>query len=89
MTAVYEQINAVFDQHPELFGGFKIELLRGDIVMTAGPDVVHNDIVETVQDQIPRASWRRLQTQDIAILEETSEPQPDFVVMERGAGPTG
>ncbi|MFF3726208.1 Uma2 family endonuclease [Streptomyces erythrochromogenes] len=87
MTAVYEQINAVFDQHPELFGGFKIELLRGDIVMTAGPDVVHNDIVETVQDQIPRASWRRLQTQDIAILEETSEPQPDLVVVERGAGP--
>ncbi|MFE5773052.1 Uma2 family endonuclease [Streptomyces sp. NPDC056485] len=87
MTAVYEQIKAVFDQHPELFGRFKIELLRGDIVMMAGPDVVHNDIVETVQDQIPRASWRRLQTQDIAILEETSEPQPDLVVVERGVGP--
>ncbi|MFG2297055.1 Uma2 family endonuclease [Streptomyces sp. NPDC048603] len=87
MTAVYEQINAVFDERPELFGRFKIELLRGDIVMMAGPDVVHNDIVEAVQDQIPRTSWRRLQTQDIAILEETSEPQPDLVVVERGVGP--
>lgn len=28
-----------------------------------------------------------VQTQDIAILEETSEPQPDLVVIERGAGP--
>lgn len=55
--------------------------------MMAGPDVAHNDIVEAVQDQIPRRHWRRLQTQDIAILEETSEPQPDLVVLERGAGP--
>ncbi|MFF3329651.1 Uma2 family endonuclease [Streptomyces sp. NPDC002888] len=66
---------------------FKVELLRGEIVMMAGPDVVHNDIVEAVQDQIPRQHWRRLQTQDIAILAETSEPQPDLVVIERGAGP--
>lgn len=67
--------------------GFKVELLRGEIVMMAGPDVIHNDIVEAVQDQIPRRRWRRLQTQDIAILEQTSEPQPDLVVIERGIGP--
>ena len=67
--------------------GFKVELLRGVIVMMAGPDVAHNDIVEAIQDQIPRQRWRRLQTQDIAILEETSQPQPDLVVLERGAGP--
>lgn len=67
--------------------GFKVELLRGVIVMMAGPDVAHNDIVEAIQDQIPRRRWRRLQTQDIAMLEETSEPQPDLVVVERGAGP--
>ncbi|MER6009744.1 Uma2 family endonuclease [Streptomyces bluensis] len=67
--------------------GFKVELLRGEIVMMAGPDVIHNDIVEAVQDQIPRHRWRRLQTQDIAILEQTSEPQPDLVVIERGIGP--
>ncbi|MFJ4623016.1 Uma2 family endonuclease [Streptomyces sp. NPDC088812] len=66
---------------------FKVELLRGEIVMMAGPDVAHNDIVESVVDQIPRQHWRRLQTQDIAILEETSEPQPDLVVLERGSGP--
>ncbi|MFF4543085.1 Uma2 family endonuclease [Streptomyces sp. NPDC001435] len=67
--------------------GFKVELLRGVIVMMAGPDVAHNDIVEAVQDQVPRRDWRRLQTQDIAILEETSQPQPDLVVIERGVGP--
>ncbi|MFF4014245.1 Uma2 family endonuclease [Streptomyces sp. NPDC001843] len=66
---------------------FKVELLRGEIVMMAGPDVAHNDIVEAVVDQIPRRDWRRLQTQDIAILEETSQPQPDLVVLERGVGP--
>ncbi|KIF78728.1 hypothetical protein QR77_11055 [Streptomyces sp. 150FB] len=76
-TEVFEQLEA-----PE---GFKVELLRGDIVMMAGPDRVHNAIVESVQDQIPRARWRRLQTQDIAIPGEKSEPQPDLVVLERGA----
>ncbi|WP_037836841.1 Uma2 family endonuclease [Streptomyces sp. NRRL S-244] len=87
MNAVYEQIKAVFDEHPELFGRYKIELLRGDIVMTAGPEVIHNYIVEAVQDQIPRERWRRLQTQDVAMLEENGEPRPDLVVVERGAGP--
>ncbi|MFI1070510.1 Uma2 family endonuclease [Streptomyces puniciscabiei] len=66
---------------------FKVELLRGEIVVMAGPDVAHNDILEAVVDQIPRRQWRRLQTQDIAILEETSQPQPDLVVIERGTGP--
>ncbi|GAA1169592.1 Uma2 family endonuclease [Streptomyces hebeiensis] len=65
--------------------GFKAELLRGDIVMMAGPDRVHNRIVQTVQDQIPHDRWDRLQTQDIAIPNEESEPQPDLVVLERGA----
>lgn len=35
--------------------GFKVELLR-EIVMMAGPDVAHNDIVEAVVDQIPAAA---------------------------------
>lgn len=65
--------------------GFKAELLRGDIVMMAGPDRVHNRIVQEVQDQIPRDRWDRLQTQDIAVPGESSEPQPDLVVLERGA----
>ncbi|MFF5012064.1 Uma2 family endonuclease [Streptomyces sp. NPDC001165] len=91
MTAVDDRpmttgIVKVFE-NLEVPDGFKVELLRGVIVMMAGPDVAHNDIVEAVQDQIPRRHWRRLQTQDIAILEETSEPQPDLVVIERGAGP--
>ncbi|MGW5334718.1 Uma2 family endonuclease [Streptomyces bauhiniae] len=67
--------------------GFKVELLRGEIVMMAGPDVAHNDILEAVVDQIPRKNWRRLQTQDIAVLEQASQPQPDLVVVERGEGP--
>ncbi|MEU0395992.1 Uma2 family endonuclease [Streptomyces sp. NPDC006208] len=65
--------------------GLKAELLRGEIVMMAGPDWVHNMIVQSVQDQIPRARWDRLQTQDIAIPGESSEPQPDLVVHEHGA----
>ncbi|MFD7895740.1 Uma2 family endonuclease [Streptomyces sp. NPDC059743] len=65
--------------------GYKAELLRGDIVMMAGPDRVHNAIVELVQDQIPRKNWRRMQTQDIAIPGEESEPQPDLVILERVA----
>lgn len=76
-----------FFEHFEPPEGFKVELLRGEIVMMAGPDRVHNDIVEAVQDQIPRKQWSRLQTQDVAILSEASEPQPDLVVLERGVGP--
>ncbi|WP_374192785.1 Uma2 family endonuclease [Streptomyces sp. MBT62] len=67
--------------------GMRAELLRGEIVLTASPDLVHNAIVEAVQDQIPRTGWRRLQTQRVAIPEEPSEPQPDLVVIERGTGP--
>lgn len=69
--------------------GVRAELLRGEIVLTASPDLVHNANVATVQDQIPRQRWRRLQTQRVAIPEEPSEPQPDLVVIERGAGPDG
>ncbi|MEV8539088.1 Uma2 family endonuclease [Streptomyces sp. NPDC051572] len=67
--------------------GVRAELLRGEIVLTASPDLVHNAIVGTVKDQIPRQRWRRLQTQRVAIPEEPSEPQPDLVVIERGTGP--
>ncbi|MEU3555685.1 Uma2 family endonuclease [Streptomyces fragilis] len=42
---------------------------------------------EAVQDQIPRSRWRRLQTQNVTILAEASQPQPDLVVIERGIGP--
>ncbi|MCX4822998.1 Uma2 family endonuclease [Streptomyces sp. NBC_01142] len=65
--------------------GFKAELLRGEIVMMAGPDWVHNMIVLFVQRQIPLDRWYPLQTQDIAIPGESSEPQPDLVVYEHGA----
>jgi Uma2 family endonuclease len=63
--------------------GVKAELLRGVIVMTASPDIVHNMIVADVQDQIPRSRWSRLQTQDVDILNEASEPVPDLVVVAR------
>ncbi|MFG2827821.1 Uma2 family endonuclease [Streptomyces sp. NPDC048434] len=88
MTAVDDRLitdAAEIFENLEVPEGFKAELLRGDIVMMAGPDRVHNDIVECVQDQIPRDRWRRLQTQDIAIPGENSEPQPDLVVLERGS----
>lgn len=53
--------------------------------MMAGPDMVHNLIVLAIQHQIPYDRWRPLTTQDLAIPGQTSEPQPDLVVFERGA----
>jgi Uma2 family endonuclease len=39
--------------------------------------------VQAVQDAIPRDRWHRVQTQDIDLLGEASEPQPDLVVLPR------
>ncbi|MFI0715286.1 Uma2 family endonuclease [Streptomyces inhibens] len=87
MTAVDERRMMKLFENLDVPEGIKIELLRGNIVMMAGPDVVHNDIVEAVVDQFPRKKWRRLQTQDVALPQESSEPQPDLVLVERGTGP--
>ncbi|MCX5458615.1 Uma2 family endonuclease [Streptomyces albidoflavus] len=67
--------------------GYRAEFLRGTILLTAAPGLVHNRIVTAIQDQIPYRRWERLQTQDIGLLKENSEPQPDLVVLERGKGP--
>ncbi|UKY50201.1 Uma2 family endonuclease [Streptomyces inhibens] len=87
MTAVDERRMTELFENLEVPEGIKIELLRGEIVMMAGPDLVHNLIVEEVCDQIPRQKWHRLQTQDIDVLSEISEPQPDLVVLERDTAP--
>ncbi|WP_055589418.1 Uma2 family endonuclease [Peterkaempfera griseoplana] len=88
MTAVDDRVIRVFEDLvvPE---GFKAELIRGEIVMMAGPDLVHNMIVTSIMDQIPPSRWLRVQTQDIAIPAETSLPQPDLVVLEHGAQSRG
>ncbi|MDX3095686.1 Uma2 family endonuclease [Streptomyces sp. ME01-24h] len=88
MTAVDDRRMTDFFENLRVPEGVKVELLRGEIVMMAGPDLVHNDIIDAVIDQFPRTRWRRLQTQDLAIPEEASEPQPDLVILERGAGPS-
>ncbi|MER7669749.1 Uma2 family endonuclease [Kitasatospora sp. NPDC096128] len=82
MTAVDDRMTGIFE-NLEVPEGFKAELIRGEIVMTAGPDMVHNIIVEAIRDQLPRARWHRLTTQDIDLPGLTSEPQPDLVVFER------
>ncbi|MCN9239515.1 Uma2 family endonuclease [Streptomyces sp. RY43-2] len=91
MTAVMDRPMTTdvveFFENLEVPEGYKAELLRGEIVMMASPDLVHNDIVEAVLDQFPRREWRRLQVQAVAILQETSEPLPDLVLVERGVGP--
>ncbi|MER5642670.1 Uma2 family endonuclease [Kitasatospora sp. NPDC002227] len=84
MTAVDDRTTAIYESL-EVPEGYKAELIRGEIVMMAGPDRVHNWIVESILDQIPRTDWHRAQTQDIAIPEQASEPQPDLVVYERGS----
>jgi Uma2 family endonuclease len=81
MTAVDERGMTKFFEGFEPPEGAKVELLRGVIVMMSSPDIVHNRIVADVQDQIPRR-WARLQTQDIDIVDESSEPVPDLVVLD-------
>ncbi|WP_330457787.1 Uma2 family endonuclease [Streptomyces sp. NBC_00820] len=81
MTAVDERGVAEFFEGFEPPDGLRMELLRGEIVMMASPDLVHNLIVSDVQDQIPRGHWVRLQTQDVDIVDEASEPVPDLVVV--------
>ncbi|CUW28422.1 MULTISPECIES: Uma2 family endonuclease [Streptomyces] len=87
MTAVDERGMTKFFEEFEPPEGVKVELLRGEIVMMAAPDLVHNRIVEEVQDQIPRRRWERLQTTDVDIINEASEPVPDLVVIQRGVAP--
>ncbi|MEH0430149.1 Uma2 family endonuclease [Streptomyces stelliscabiei] len=87
MTAVDERGMTKYFEELEPPEGVKVELLRGEIVMTAAPDLVHNRIVADVQDQIPRKRWERLQTTDVDIVGEASEPIPDLLVLERGVAP--
>lgn len=87
MTAVDDRGMTRFFEEFEPPEGVKVELLRGVIVMMASPDLVHNMIVEDLIDQIPRKRWARLQTQDVDILDEASEPVPDLVVLDRDAMP--
>jgi Uma2 family endonuclease len=87
MTAVDERGMTKYFEELEPPEGIKVELLRGEIVMMAAPDLVHNRIVVDVQDQIPRKRWERLQTTDVDIIDEASEPIPDLLVLERGVAP--
>ncbi|WP_340379610.1 Uma2 family endonuclease [Streptomyces sp. SS7] len=87
MTAVDERGMTKYFEELEPPEGVRVELLRGEIVMMASPDLVHNMIVADVQDQIPRKRWSRLQTQDVDIVDEASEPVPDLVVLERDVMP--
>ncbi|MGW7637043.1 Uma2 family endonuclease [Streptomyces decoyicus] len=66
--------------------GLRAELLRRDILLTGGTDIVHNEIVSEVLGQIPRDRWHGFATLHLAFPEELSKPQPDLVVMERGRG---
>lgn len=87
MTAVDDRRMTEYFESFEAPEGVKVELLRGEIVMMAGPDVVHNLIVLFVQRQIPVGCWYPLQTQDVDIPAESSEPQPDLVVLPTEAAP--
>ncbi|MGP4092014.1 Uma2 family endonuclease [Streptomyces sp. KR55] len=87
MTAVDERGMTKYFEELEPPEGVRVELLRGEIVMMASPDLVHNMCVEDVLDQIPRKRWSRLQTQDVDIIDEASEPVPDLVVLKREARP--
>ncbi|WP_330317882.1 Uma2 family endonuclease [Streptomyces platensis] len=64
--------------------GLRAELLRREILLTGGTDIVHNRIVSDVMGQIPHDRWHRFATQHLSFPGELSKPQPDLVVMERG-----
>ncbi|KMS67774.1 MULTISPECIES: Uma2 family endonuclease [Streptomyces] len=81
MTAVDERGMARYLDEFEPPEGVKAELLRGVIVMMASPDLVHNLIVLHTQRQMPLERWYPLQTQDVDIAGESSEPVPDLVVL--------
>ncbi len=83
MTAIDDRMTGIFE-NLEVPEGFKAELIRGEIVMMAGPDMVHNLIIRAIQHQTPYARWNALTTQDVAFVGAVSEPQPDLVVFERG-----
>ncbi|MBB5933027.1 Uma2 family endonuclease [Streptomyces zagrosensis] len=85
MTAVGDRLITEYFENLEVPEGYRAELLRGEIVMMAVPDWVHNMIVLRIQDQFSRDRWHPVTTQDIAIPGEASEPQPDLVVIEHGA----
>ncbi|MFD8673169.1 Uma2 family endonuclease [Streptomyces seoulensis] len=87
MTAVDDRGMTRFFEEFEPPEGIKIELLRGEVVMMAAPDLVHNRIVTAVQDQIPPQRWERLQTTDLDIANEASESVPDLLVLEPGVAP--
>ncbi|MEU1480536.1 Uma2 family endonuclease [Streptomyces sp. NPDC005760] len=87
MTAVDERGVAEFFEGFEPPDGLKVELLRGEIVMMASPDLVHNLIVLLTQRQIPLDRWYPLQTQDVDLIDEASEPVPDLVVVARDVLP--
>lgn len=87
MTAVDERGVAEFFEGFEPPDGLKVELLRGEIVMMASPDLVHNLIVLLTERQIPLDRWYPLQTQDVDLVDEASEPVPDLVVVARDVLP--
>jgi Uma2 family endonuclease len=87
MTAVDEYGMAKFFEAFEPPEGVTVELLRGEIVMMASPDLVHNIIVMLIGRQVPLERWYALQTQDVDIVDEASEPVPDLVVVAPDALP--
>ncbi|GFE24755.1 MULTISPECIES: Uma2 family endonuclease [Streptomyces] len=84
---------AAHDQHIEEYfaafeppEGFRAELLRREILLSSGTDIVHNRIVSEVTGQIPRDGRHRFATLHLSLPGELSKPQPDLVVLERGRG---
>ncbi|GES29471.1 Uma2 family endonuclease [Streptomyces angustmyceticus] len=80
----------VHDQHIEEYfaafeppEGLRAELLRREILLTGGTDIVHNRIVSDVVGQIPHDRWHRFATLHVSFPGDVSKPQPDLVVMER------
>ncbi|SFS36090.1 Putative restriction endonuclease [Streptomyces harbinensis] len=60
--------------------GFSMEYLRGEIVMMAAPNTIHNRIVVLVGQHFPEPDFAYWATTAVAITGQSDRPEPDLAV---------
>ncbi|MET2715022.1 Uma2 family endonuclease [Streptomyces harbinensis] len=60
--------------------GFSMEYLRGEIVLRASPNTIHNRIVELVRGALPHPDLALWTTTAVAITGQSDRPEPDLAV---------
>jgi Uma2 family endonuclease len=60
--------------------GFTMEYIRGEIVMMATPNMIHNRIVDLIRECFPFSDFARWSTQAVAITAQNDRPDPDLTI---------